>query len=109
MLIIIIWVFLVGGSIPQVWLCLEPKMKYTVLDDIGCHFADHAVELVKAGYKFVYVVDNIHWEEKADDMRQDIQNRSVHAIATSIVFNRVPDQGLPDFHKKISATAMPMS
>ena len=77
-------------------LCLEPKTKYTVLDDIGCHFVDHAVELVKAGYKFVYVLDNIDWEEKAHDMKQDIQNRSVHAVATSIVFNRVPEQGLPD-------------
>jgi hypothetical protein len=29
-------------------------------------------------------------------MRQDVQNRSVHAVATSIVFNRVPDKGVPD-------------
>ena len=29
-------------------------------------------------------------------MRQDVQNRSVHAVATSIVFHRVSDQGLPD-------------
>ena len=27
-------------------------------------------------------------------MRQEVQNKSVHAVATSIVFNRVPDQGL---------------
>ena len=51
---------------------------------------------MKLGYKFVYVLDNIDWEEKAHDMRQDVQNKSVHAIATSVVFNRVPDQGLPD-------------
>ena len=29
-------------------------------------------------------------------MRQDVQNRSVHAVATSVVFNRVADEGLPD-------------
>ena len=45
-------------------------MKYTVLDDICSHFVDHAVELVKASYKFVYVLDNIDWEEKAYDMRR---------------------------------------
>ena len=51
---------------------------------------------MKLGYKFVYVLDNIDWEEKAHDMRQDVENKSVHAVATSIVFNRVPDQALPD-------------
>ena len=71
-------------------------MKYNILDDIGSHFVDRAIELVKSGHKFVYVLDNIDWEEKAHDMRQDIQNRSVHAVATTIVFNRVPDQGLLD-------------
>ena len=54
------------------------------------------MKLVKSGYKFVYVLDNIDWEEKAHDMRQDVQNRSVHAVATSIVFNRVPENDLPD-------------
>ena len=29
-------------------------------------------------------------------MRQEVQNKSVHAVATSIVFNRVSDKGLPD-------------
>lgn len=51
---------------------------------------------MKLGYKFVYVLDNIDWEEKAHDMRQSVQNKSVHAVATSIFFNRVPEQGLPD-------------
>ena len=44
----------------------------------------------------MYVLDNIDWEEKAHDMRQDVQNRSVHAVATSVVFNRVPENDLPD-------------
>lgn len=77
-------------------LCLEPSMKYPILEDIGKQFIDRAAELVKSGHKFVYVLDNIDWEEKAHDMRQDVQNKSVHAVATSIVFDRVSDQGLPD-------------
>ena len=76
--------------------CLESTKKYPVLDDIGKHFIDRAAELVKSGHKFVYVLDNIDWKEKAHDMRENIQNRSVHAVATSIVFNRVSEQGLPD-------------
>ena len=71
-------------------------MTYPILDDIGKQFIDHAVDLAKAGHRFVYVLDNIDWEEKAHDMRQEVQNRSVHAVATSIVFNRVSDKGLPD-------------
>ncbi|XP_028417961.1 uncharacterized protein LOC114542661 [Dendronephthya gigantea] len=77
-------------------ICLEPKMKYQILDDIGTQFFTHAAKLVQSGHKFVYVLDNIDWEEKAHDMRQDVQNKSVHAVATSIVFNRVSDRGLPD-------------
>jgi hypothetical protein len=67
-----------------------------VLDDIGKHFLDHAIELMKAGSKFVYVVDNIDWEEKVHDMREHHQNKSVHAVATSMVFSRITSDQLPD-------------
>ena len=70
-------------------------MKYPILEDIGKHFIDRAAELVKSEHSFVYVLDNIDWEEKVHDMRQDVQNRSVHVVATSIVFNCIPDKGLP--------------
>ena len=56
---------------------LEPYMKYQILEDIGKHHIDRAAALVKSGHKFVYVLDNIDWEEKAHDMRQDVQNKSV--------------------------------
>ena len=77
-------------------ICLQPAKKYAILENIGTLFLDQAVHLVKSGFKFVFVLDNIDWEEKAHDMRQNVQNRNVHAVATSIVFNRVPDQNLPD-------------
>ena len=51
-------------------LCVTSSRKYVVFDDIGKHFLDHAVELVKAGMKFVYVIDNIDWEERVHDMRE---------------------------------------
>ncbi len=53
-------------------MCLEPKMRYPILEDIGKHFIDRAAVLVKSGHKFVYVLDNIDWEEKAHDMRQEV-------------------------------------
>ena len=67
-----------------------------MLDDIGKHFLDHAVELVKAGMKFVYVIDNIDWEERVHDMREYHQNKSVHAVANSMVFFRISSDQLPD-------------
>ena len=77
-------------------LCVTSSRKYVVFDDIGKHFLDHAVELVKAGMKFVYVIDNIDWEERVHDMREHHQNKSVHAVATSLVFSRVSSDQLPD-------------
>ena len=72
------------------------KKKVMLLDNIGQSFLDRAVELVKSGYRFVFVLDNIDWEEKAHDMRKDNQNTSVHAVATSIVFDRIPNEKLPN-------------
>lgn len=53
---------------------------------------DHAVELVKKGHRFVFVLDNIDWTVKVHDMRSENQNKDVHAVATSLVFDRVPSQ-----------------
>jgi hypothetical protein len=65
-------------------------MKYPILEDIGNHFMDQAVDLVKKGHNFVYVMDNIDWTIKVHEMRSDNQNKDVHAVATSLVFDRVP-------------------
>ncbi|XP_068685296.1 uncharacterized protein [Montipora foliosa] len=75
---------------------LGATMKYTIQEDIGSHFLDHAVQLVKDGKKFVFVLDNIDWDVKVHDMRSEHQNKSVHAVATSIVFDRVTSDHLPD-------------
>lgn len=75
--------------------CLSPSRKYAVLDDIGKHFLDSAVELVRAGKTFVHVIDNTDWEEKAHDMRRSHHNKSVHAVVTSIVFDRISTFSLP--------------
>ena len=51
--------------------CLESSKKYTILEDIGKHYLNQAIELVRTGHRFVYVLDNIDWEEKAHDVRKD--------------------------------------
>ena len=77
-------------------ICLEPNKKYSLLDEIGRHFLDHAIKLTKEGKKFSIVLDNIDWEVRAHDMREEHQNISEHAVASSLVFDRVPSNHLPD-------------
>ena len=71
-------------------------MKYTVQEEIGKHFLDHAVQLLKEGKTFVLVLDNIDWDVKVHDMRSDQQNRGVHAVATSMVFDQISSSNIPD-------------
>ena len=66
------------------------------MEEIGNHHLDKAVELVKAGGSFVLVVDNSDWEIRAHDVRKIHQNRSVHAVAASLVFDRVSSTHLPN-------------
>ena len=76
--------------------CLNKTMKYSILDDIGTHLLDKMVEQVKAGKRFTFVLDNIDWDVKVHEMRSDNQNKSIHAVATTLVFDRIPSYHLPD-------------
>ena len=71
-------------------------MKYTVQEEVRKHFFDHAVQLLKEGKTFVLVLNNIDWDVKVHDMRSDQQNRSVHAVATGMVFDRISSSNMPD-------------
>ena len=71
-------------------------MKYTIQEEIGNHFLDHAAELLKQGKTFVFVLGNINCEVKTHDMPPDKQNTSTHAVAISIVFDCVSSTHLPD-------------
>ena len=71
-------------------------MKYTVQEEIKKHFLDRAVQLLKEDKTFVLVLDNIVWDVKVHDMRSDQENRSVHAVASSMVFDRISSSNIPD-------------
>ena len=77
-------------------LCLDKTMKYTIQEEIGKHFLDSAIKLVQEGKTFVFVLDNIDWDVRVHDKRPESQNKSVHAVATSIVFDRVSSNHLLD-------------
>ena len=77
-------------------LCLDPSKKYDILDEIGSHFLDQEGELTRQGGEFCVVLDNIDWEIKVHDVRQEDQNVSEHAVGSTIVFDRVKSSHLPD-------------
>ena len=43
-------------------------MKYTNQEEIGKHFLDQALKLVREEKAFVFVIDNIDWALKVHDM-----------------------------------------
>ena len=88
--------FQLYGRLNKYGICLDKTKKYTIQDEIGNHFIDKVVEQVKAGKKFTFVLDNIDWDLKVHEMRSDNQNRSVHAVATTLLFDRVSSNHLPD-------------
>jgi hypothetical protein len=90
-------------------ICLGKTTKYTIQDEIGSHFMDKVVEEVKAGKTFSFVIDNIDWDVKVHEMRSDNQNQSVHAVATSLVFDRVQSKHLPDDEPQQSLAACDVS
>ena len=69
-------------------------MKYDILEDIGNHFLSKAIELTKQEREFCVVLDNIDWEIKVHDMRKQEENISEHAVANTLVFNRVESSHL---------------
>ena len=66
-----------------------------IMDEIGKHHLEKAVELVKEKKSFVIVLDNIDWTEKVHDARKENQNKSVHAVSSCLVFDRVSSSHLP--------------
>ena len=57
---------------------------------------DSAIKLVQEGKTFAFVLENIDRDVRVHGMRFESQNKSVHAVATSIVFARASSNHLPD-------------
>ena len=74
--------------------CLSKTSKCNILDEIGDHFMDLAVTKVEEGDTFV--LDNIDRMDEVHDMRSDARNKSVHAVLTSLVLDRITSKDLPD-------------
>ena len=61
-----------------------------MLDEIGGHFAEEAIEMVRKGVKMQGTGDNWDFRIMAHDMRKDNQNKDMHYFASNLVFDRVP-------------------
>lgn len=60
------------------------------------HFLDQAIKLVREGKTFVFVLNNIDWDVRVHGTRSNNQTKSVHAVASSIVCDRLSSKHLPD-------------
>ena len=60
------------------------------------HFFDQAIKLVREGKTFVFVLNNIDWDVRVHDTRSHNQNKSVHAVASSIVCDSLSSKHLLD-------------
>ena len=76
------------------------------MDEIGKHHLERAAKLVRDGHSFVIVLDNIDWEVQVHDAREKSQNTSVHAVASSLVFDRVRSSHLPDIAPQQDLTVL---
>lgn len=70
------------------------------MDEIGDHNLDVAIEMMRNGHTCVIVLDNIDWDIRVHDSREHNQNKSVHAVASCLVFDRVTSSHLPDVAPK---------
>ncbi|CAB4032541.1 Hypothetical predicted protein [Paramuricea clavata] len=83
-------------------ICLVSGRKYEIMDKIGKHHLEKAIELVKEKKSFVIVLDNIDWTQKVYDAQKENQNKSVHAVSSCLVFDCVSSSHLPDNLPQIS-------
>ncbi|XP_028418476.1 uncharacterized protein LOC114543852, partial [Dendronephthya gigantea] len=77
----------------KVGFALSHQSKVNLLDEIGGHFADEAITMVKNGCKMQGTGDNWDFRILCHDMRKDHQNKDMHYFASNLLFERVP---IPD-------------
>lgn len=73
---------------------LSHNRKLFLLDIIGGHFGDKAIEAVKQGKKLRGIGDNWDLRVHPHDMRKDNQNQDLHYFALTLIVERVPSLGL---------------
>lgn len=71
-------------------ICLSYSSKKNLLQSIGNHFADKAIDHVKNGAKFQGTGDNWDQQIRVHEMRKDHQNVDCHYFASNLVVERVP-------------------
>ncbi|XP_038063120.1 uncharacterized protein LOC119733822 [Patiria miniata] len=80
----------------RVGVCQSFTQKDVLLNKIGGHFNEEAMELVKKGSKFQIIGDNFDLRVLRHDMTKDAKNIDLHYFASTIVFDRISFEQLPD-------------
>ena len=80
----------------QVWLLLGKKHEIHHPGENWITFPGPGSGAHQTRKEICLVLDNIDWDVKVHDIHSNKQNKSIHAVATSIVFDHVTSSHLLD-------------
>lgn len=97
-------------DLQRVGVCQCFAQKDVLLNDIGGrHFNDTVLKRVQDGGKFQIIGDNFDLRVVRSDMRKDARNLDLHYLASTIVFDRINFNYLPDDKAKMSLEVRPVT
>ncbi|XP_066914508.1 uncharacterized protein [Clytia hemisphaerica] len=76
--------------------CLSYSTRDVLLNALGQHFMDGAVEILKKNATLRGTGDNWDMKIKMDHMRKAVQNKDLHLFASNLIKNRVDFKHLPN-------------
>ncbi|XP_061184242.1 uncharacterized protein LOC133192263 [Saccostrea echinata] len=98
----------VFDRLQKVGVCLSYAKSLKLVDQIGGHFNDEMVELVRKGRRFRIVGDNINWKVGVHDQRIDNKDKFHHAFGSAILVQNINFDHLSDIfpQREYKATAL---
>ena len=89
--------------------CLSHTSKIKLLDILGNHFADIAIDQVRLGNKLQGTGDNWDMKIRPHDMLFTHQNTDLHYFASNLIVERVPCDNLPRTSPQKDLLSLPNS
>ena len=83
--------------------------KDVILNTTGGHFNDQIIDLAKSGAQYKIVGYNFDLRVQRHDMTKEASNIDLHYFATSIVFDRISLDHLPNDHPARSLQECPVT
>lgn len=76
---------LVFDRLQRVGICLSYANSLRLVDQIGGHFNDELIDLIREGRRFRIVGDNINWKVDVHDQRLENKDKFHHAFGSAFL------------------------